>query len=178
MKKTSKIRLVPTGKKASNRMYLLKRIRSHLTKQAASAIHRTMIVPLFTYCSILTLNVNKTQSQRISSFERRANELIFGLNSSERVPKIENLVKKRLCIQVFDCIHGATCSNFLNYFEIMDNRTRNKNKLIRLPKIKLESSRKSFYFNGAKCFNELPLLIREIDTKSKFRSVLNEFFKT
>ena len=167
-----------TYKKASSRMYLLKRIRSHLTKQAASAIHRTMIVPLFTYCSILTLNVNKTQSQRISSFERRANELIFGQNSSERVPKIENLAKKRLCIQVFDCIHGATCSNFQNYFEIMDNRTRNKNKIIRLPKIKLESSRKSFYFNGAKCFNELPLSIREIDTKSKFRSVLNEFFKT
>ena len=82
---------VTTYKKASGRLYLLKRIRSHLTKQAVLAIYRTMIVPLFTYCSILTLNVNQTQRKRKISFERRTNELIFGSNISVRVPKIENL---------------------------------------------------------------------------------------
>ena len=165
-----------TFKKASGRMYLLKRIRPYLTRQAALAIHRTLIVSMFNYCSILTLNLTTTQHQRISSFERRANELIFG-SSPEKIPKIVSLAKLRMCNLVFDCLNGNVCSNFVNYFELMKNQTRNNNKLIRLPAIRLESSRKSFYFNGAKSFNDLPINLREIESRSQFRSKLNEYFK-
>ena len=38
-----------TFKKASGRLYLLKRVRHHPTKQAALAIHRTLITPMFNY---------------------------------------------------------------------------------------------------------------------------------
>ena len=127
-----------------------------------------MIIPLFTYCSILTLQLNKTQSTKISSFERRANELIFSRNSIKEISKIQKLARKRICSQVFDCLSNRACTNFTNYFELMDNCTRNKNKLLRLPAIKLESSRKSFFFNGAKSYNELPLRVREAKTKKQF----------
>lgn len=161
-----------TYKKASSRLYLLKRIRPHLTQQAALTIYQTLIIPLFTYCSILTLQLNKTQSNKISSFERRANELIFGRNSTKEIPKIENLARKRICSQVFDCLSNNTCRNFINYFELLNNQTRNQKKLIRLPAIKLESSRKSFFFNGAKCYNDLPLHVREAETKKQFKKFL------
>ena len=55
------------------------------------------------------------------------------------------------------CIIGETCENFQNYFEIMNNKTRYRNCLIRLRVEKLECYRKSFYFNGAQEFNGLPL---------------------
>ena len=134
-----------TFKKASGRLYLLKRVRHHPTKKAALAIHRTLITPMFNYCSILTLNLTKTQYHRITSFGRRANELIFGL-SPEKAPKIVSLAKIRMCNLVFNCINGNFCSNFVNYFEIMKNQTRNNKKIIRLPAIKLESSRKKVLF--------------------------------
>ena len=77
--------------------------------------------------------------ETLQSFERRANELIF--KSLQRKPqklKIENL-------------------NFVNYFKVMENNTKIKKtekKLIRLAAIKLESSRESSSFNGAKCYND------------------------
>ena len=82
-----------------------------------------------------------------------------------------------MCNHVFDCTNGNVCSNFVNYFELMKKQTRNNKKIIRLPAIKLESSRKSFYFNGAKSFNDLPINLREIESRSQFRSKLNEYFK-
>ena len=59
----------------------------------------------------------------------------------------------------------------------MENQTRNNNKLIRLPAIRLELSRKSFYFNKAKSFNNLPINLREIELRSQFRSKLNKYLK-
>ena len=52
----------------------------------------------------------------------------------------------------------------------MANNTRNNNRLIRLPKIRLESSKRSFFYFGAKCFNELPLSVR--NTKNFFLQFL------
>ena len=61
------------------------------------------------------LNLTTTQHQRISSFERRANELIFG-SSPKKVPKVASLTKMRMCNLVFDCLNGNVCSNFVNYY--------------------------------------------------------------
>ena len=40
-------------------------------------------------------------------------------------------------------------------------RTRNNNKLLKLPKVKLEFGKKSLRFQGAKIFNSLPIAIRD-----------------
>ena len=43
------------------------------------------------------------------------------------------------------CFDGKLCEQFKNYFEINEHRrnTRNSNKFLKLPKIKLEFGRKS-----------------------------------
>ena len=118
--------------------------------------------------------MNKTAKDKIKRFERRVTEIIK--SRRERNESIEALGRKRVCLQVFDCINGDVCENFKTYFELLNNNTRNKNKLLRLPRIKLESSRHSFYFNGAKTYNELPLSIRKETSRSKFPSSLNNYF--
>ena len=65
-----------------------KRIRSCLTRQAALTIHRTLNIPMFNYWLILTLNLTTTHHQRIPSFERKANDLIFASNPEKVSPKI------------------------------------------------------------------------------------------
>lgn len=40
--------------------------------------------------------------------------------------------------------------------------------LIRLPKVKLEISKKGFFFHGAKCFNELPTYVRASENFAQF----------
>ena len=49
------------------------------------------------------------------------------------------------------------CENFKDYFTLMNNSTRNRGKLLRLPRVKLESTKESFYFNGANFFNSLAI---------------------
>ena len=68
-------------------------------------------------------------------------------------------MKMQACNVVKRCFDGKLCEQFKNYFEINEHRrnTRNSNKFLKLPKIKLEFGRRSFRFQGAKIFNNLPL---------------------
>ena len=77
---------------------------------------------------------------------------------------------------MYDTITGNVCENFMNYFEVLNNNTRNKNKLLKLPRIKLESSCKRFGFNGAKTYNELPLHVTSAESKEEFKKLLNYAF--
>ena len=67
-------------KKATGRLYLLKRVRPQLTIKGAIQLYQSMILPIlpiFTYCSILTSIYTRTFEEKISSFERRAYRAIF-----------------------------------------------------------------------------------------------------
>ena len=165
-------------KKASARLYLLKRIRPNLTTDVALTVYKTMLIPIFTYCSIITGNYTQTVESKIINFERKAYDIIFQSQQTKRskLIKIRELQRKRICVQVFKCMSGSACENFNDYFEVMTNNTRNKNNLIRLPKIKLQSTKKSFRFTGAKIFNELPLDIREAETLNVFNQKYNKIF--
>ena len=165
-------------KKASGRLNLLNRVRPHLTLEGAIQLYQSMIVPVFTYCSILTSMYTRTFEDKVKSFEKRAARTIY---NSEVVNwkkiSIRRLQQRRLCLQVLNCINGNVCDNFKGYFEIMENNTRNKGKLLRLPYVKLESSKKSFRFNGAKEFNSLPLKLRDTLSVQDFKIYFNNIFK-
>ena len=95
-------------KKASDRLYLLKRVRHHLTIDASVKLYKCMILPVFTYCSILTSIFTKTFEEKISKFEKRVYTIIYkrlDINDLEKV-SIRILQRRRLCEQVFKCING------------------------------------------------------------------------
>ena len=52
------------------------------------------------------------------------------------------------------CIKENICEKFTDYFETNDhNKSRgNKNLLLRVPKVRLEFAKQSFYFQGAKLY--------------------------
>ena len=133
--------LESTYKKAAGRLYLLKRVRFQLTTDAALSIYKSMLLPLFIYCSILNANPSRTHQERIDNFENRAQRIVYrsgNPNGNQQLISVKELNKKRVCLQVFKCMIGETCENFQNYFEIMNNKTRNRNCLIRLRVAKLE----------------------------------------
>ena len=88
---------------------------------------------------------------------------------------IENASKKETCATVKKCLSGDF-PFFMDYFEYVSHEysTRNNNKLLRLPKIKLESSKKSFFYNGAKVYNTLPNHMRAVDNKHEFLKILEK----
>jgi len=161
-----------TYKKAAGRLYLLNRLRNQLNIKAALTIYTSLILPLFTYCSIITCNSTNTYKKKLKNMESRAQKIISKSNDV-KLPCIEDIMTKKLSLEVFKIINGITIENFNGYFETIDTNTRNKNILLRLPKTKLESFKKSFSFYGAKVFNNLPRHVRSANSIENFLSNFN-----
>ena len=99
--------------------------------------------------------------------------------SQNSVPSIVQSLHKRACKTVRQCLNKEICTNFHDYFSINENSrsTRSMGILLDIPKVRLEFARKSFYFYGAKIYNDLPIKIRQEQNYSKFLNLLNEHFK-
>ena len=82
------------------------------------------------------------------------------------------------CNFVKQCLDRKSNDNFNDYFQINKHskRTRNDNKLLKLPSVKLEFGKKAFRFQGAKIFNDLSLEIRESTDAAESRKKLIAYF--
>lgn len=163
-------------KRAAIRVNLLRKIRHLLTIKATQKIIEMMIVPLITYCGNLHLVLTSTQQSRLVSLENR----FKSLNNDTYVQPIQNRLHLKTCIYVRKCLNGEVCSDFKNYFKLVQHNknTRNNNLILKLPSIKLELCRKSLAFAGAKLYNELPLEIRAEGSFIIFKTKVTEYFKS
>ena len=134
-----------------------RKLRTYLNVDAAQKVFEMMIVPILTYSALVNLQLTRTQQQKLNSIERRANKVIGG---QTQVMPISKRRKKNACRVVHKCINGKLCPRFDGNINMHTQNTRNQNKLLKLPKVKLEFGKKSFKFQGAKLFNELPILNR------------------
>ena len=67
------------------------------------------------------------------------------------LPPVVNMRKFNAMILVFKSINNLICDPVASYFTslVHNQDTRNQGINLRLPKVKLESARKGFYFQGA-----------------------------
>jgi len=65
------------------------------------------------------------------------------------------------------------CPEIFAVIRILAFNTRNNGKAAKLPKVKLDFARRSFYFLGASVFNSLPLSLKNINSNSK---ALDDFY--
>ena len=77
------------------------------------------------------------------------------------------ILKKGVCLFVFDCLNDNVGSPFKNCFNFLTHifNTRNSGTTIALPKVKLDFARKRFQFLGASTFNSLPLKIKQTSSR-------------
>ena len=129
-----------------------------------------MILPLVTYCSLVTYS-SESYMKKAKSLHSRADQII-GNNAKQCLLKpIEHL-----CTQAFKILIGQPfCSVFKDYFETMENNTRNNDCIIRLPAAKLKAYSKSFKFNGGKVFNSLSHKCRAATSLDDFLKTFDEF---
>ena len=120
-------------------------------------INDMVVMPLLTYNSIINLKLTKTQSDKLLSLEHRASRII-----GKKVKSIECIIKKRAINMVYEVLmNDNVCANFNDYFAINYHvkNTRNRKKLLKLPRVKLEFSKRLFKYMGAILYNDLPLFI-------------------
>ena len=157
-------------------MRLLTKVRPYLNQVAAFEIFNMMIVPLLTYCSINNLNCTLTHKRLLSSIEKQA-DIIVNRNHVKKLKISSNyhLIKKKACVIVPKCLNDQVCAPFKNYFtvNIHSAGTRNQGLFLVLPKVRLEFMKRSFFYSGARLFNELPKETREISETKSFKKFLS-----
>ena len=160
-------------KKAVGRINLLKSMRSIIDSKIAAKIYNTMILPILTQCPYAICGTaSKTLLEKVKAAEDRAQKIV---GVSPTIPSSIKMKEKRVVDFVHRCLtNEEICENFENYFSLKSSRvnTRNNNVMARLPYVKLEVARKSFYFHGANLYNKLPIDLRREKDYSKFRSLL------
>ena len=148
--------------KVSKRIGILGRTRRSISMHTAGIIYRSFILPVLDYCDTIWNCCGCTNADNIEKLQRRAARIIMQTNSSDealahlkydtlglrREIRALNLVKKCL---------NKRCPQFLmDYFylnrDIVQRKTRQSNHL-RLPSIKLECTKKAFYYHGCEVFN-------------------------
>ena len=75
---------------------------------------------------------------------------------------------------------GNVSSSLQKYFTVINHNkeTRNNAYLLRLPAVKTEYARRSFFFMGAKVYNELPIEVWKAENFHIFEKLLHEYFDT
>ena len=162
-------------KKAAGRLKLLAKPRKHLDLQSARDVYCSMIMPVFTYCGVLQIQLSETKKKQLKMFHDRCVKIVYnGEKSNEGLPSVINANKFRPCILVRKCIDKDVCEIFEHHFIVQDHEkvTRNTQNSVKLPLIKTEYARESFYFTGAKIYNEPPLEIRKITNSTEFKKRL------
>ena len=141
---------------------------------AAKAIYNCMILPILTYCGVLTLNLTQTQLNKLISWRERATKVAFLSGTPEvGLQTVMNCKKKRACELVKKIVVGDICDSQNDHFTLNNHVrvTRNNGFIATLPKVKTEYGR-SFAFMGARIFNELPLNIGKTDDIKSFSAML------
>ena len=85
----------------------MRKLRNSLASDAADALHRTMKLPIFTYCCALSLGLLDSMLKRIREIKNRGKIVItskIGKKIELRIPSASSLIKKRTYTIVFDCL--------------------------------------------------------------------------
>ena len=133
-----------------------------------------VIMPLLTYSSIINIKLTKTQSDKLLPLERRTSRII-----GKKVKFTECIIKKRTINMVFTVLmdDDSICESFNDYFNMNYHakNTRKRNKLLKLPRVKLEFAKRSFKYMGAILYNDLPQNIRACENDQNFRKLFNDY---
>ena len=105
-----------------------------------------MVTPLLMFNSIINLNLTAIQINRLTSLDNRAKRII----SNIKITPFHDSIREHAYKTVKKVITDDTCSNLKGYFEVSNHskETRNANSLLKVPRIKLETVRISYYYMG------------------------------
>eukprot|EP00795_Rhopilema_esculentum_P014071 gene14071-5057_t len=155
-------------KKASSR--LLRRIRPILATFAAVELYKAMVQKVINYCSIVFSAWSGTNKSRFKKTEKKALKIFLGeQHNNHRAWRSFASMRSIQCADfVFKCLNGTAPDVFPNYFTKLKHgeATRRNDIDLRMPKVKLESSKRGIFYNGVEIFNALPLVSKQKTTIS------------
>ena len=129
-----------------------------------------MVTPLLMFNSIINLNLTATQINRLTSLDNQEKRI----TNSIKITPLHDSIWKHACKIVKMVITDDICSNLKGHFEVNNHskQTKNTNVLLKVPRIKLETARSSFYYMDRKFYTDLPLKLPKVESYKEFERQL------
>ena len=148
---------------------------------AARSVYSAHVLPTILYCSTPVLKMSDTMTQKFEKLQEKALKIIYcqaNQNREIRFGSILNQKKLKAACLIFKCLQGTSIPAFSSYAtEVCHNyKTRNNNVSLHLPLLRTEAARRSSWFQGPCCYNELPLEIRSLNSFVLFKSRQKECY--
>ena len=150
------------SERAAKRSGMLRRIRNNISANTANVVYKSFILPIMDYCDVVWDNCGKINSTQLEKLQRKAVRLIMKTTSSDvalanlAYDTLEHRRELHILKLVRKCISNRSTQLLNNYFmynrDIKSRITRQSN-LLYLPKVRLESTKKAFYYHGSVIFN-------------------------
>ena len=108
-------------KKVSSRIKLLARVRINISPTTAETIYKVMILPMFLYCSNISIGISDSHKSKLEKLQNRATRIINGHNGKISLPSINHVRNKRCAIEVFKCLNGLAPRMLEKHFKRLDH---------------------------------------------------------
>ena len=145
-------------------------------------LSNTIVLPLFDYCSPVWDSCGVGSKAYVDKLNRRAACIIKGLSIGVEELKStfgwpsrqarRNCIK---CVLVHKCLHGIAPSYLLAEFRhahLFHGDNTGSRYLLRPPFAKNTKYQGSFRITGARTYNTLPRIIRQVETLREFKSAI------
>ena len=166
-------------------------IRQHLTNEAANTLVCAFVLSRLDYCNSLLSSLPQYQLDRLQKIQNHAARLVLRVPKRQSAtPLLHQLhwlpIRKRihyklscLCFSSLNCMAPSYLTNlFKLYIPSRDLRSSNQLQVL-LPSFRLRTcGERSFSFQAAKSWNDLPPSLRHCSSHSAFKSSLKTFLFT
>ena len=167
------------------RIGVLERIRNNLTVDSANKVYQSLVFPVIDYCDVAWSSIGKIERDRLDRAHRRAAKIVLKTKDSDAEKNLEWLpLSIRRDMQTinltFKCLKGSPSMFFKDYFRVFRtiHNTRGSRKNLMLPKVRIETAWRSFYFNGSKLFNDIPNELKDPNSVMIFKTRILEFYRS
>ena len=116
-----------------------------------------MIQPTLLYCYSLQLLLFQGTTTKLPHKKDRAARIVNPRNKIMSWDSIEKMWNTRVAIDVFKSLHNLLSKGLNSYFKIHHHRinTRGNGSYVFLPKMRTETGKKIFAYQGACIYNQL-----------------------
>ena len=91
------------------------KLRFQLDTKTAVTIYKSLIIPVFIYCNVLSIFDNKSRVDHLKSIDSRATRIVNKHADKAHAVKlsfISSIKKKHACALVCKCVDGKFCGIF------------------------------------------------------------------
>ena len=146
--------------KARKSIGMLRQIRNDIMVNAADKVYKSFILPMLHHCDTVWSCCNKGDAEKLERLKTRAARVVHpssdDVMTTLRWTSLYERGEHHVLRLVRKSLNGSVPLFLTNYFtfdcDICERLTRQSNQL-HLPKVRTETAKKSFYYNGCTVYN-------------------------